>query len=159
MIRVYIALGSNLAKPVDQVNCALEALAHMPRTKLVVCSAFYRSKPLGPQNQPDFLNAVVALDTELPPEELLDCTQAIEQNQGRVRKLERWGPRTLDLDMLLYGDRVINTERLTVPHYDMKNREFMLYPLAEIAPELVFPDGESLQTVLTRVPLNGLERW
>ncbi|MRT03880.1 2-amino-4-hydroxy-6-hydroxymethyldihydropteridine diphosphokinase [Ewingella americana] len=159
MIRVYIALGSNLAKPVDQVNCALEALAHMPRTKLVVCSAFYRSKPLGPQNQPDFLNAVVALDTELPPEELLDCTQAIEQNQGRVRKLERWGPRTLDLDMLLYGDRVINTERLTVPHYDMKNREFMLYPLAEIAPEVVFPDGESLQTVLTRVPLNGLERW
>ncbi|KAA8725904.1 2-amino-4-hydroxy-6-hydroxymethyldihydropteridine diphosphokinase [Ewingella americana] len=159
MIRVYIALGSNLAKPVDQVNCALEALAHMPRTKLVVCSAFYRSKPLGPQNQPDFLNAVVALDTELPPEELLDCTQAIEQNQGRVRKLERWGPRTLDLDMLLYGDRVINTERLTVPHYDMKNREFMLYPLAEIAPELVFPDGESLQTVLTHVPLNGLERW
>jgi len=159
MIRVYIALGSNLAKPVDQVNCALEALAHMPRTKLVVCSAFYRSKPLGPQNQPDFLNAVVALDTELPPEELLDCTQAIEQNQGRVRKLERWGPRTLDLDMLLYGDRVINTERLTVPHYDMKNREFMLYPLAEIAPELVFHDGESLQTVLTHVPLNGLERW
>ena len=159
MIRVYIALGSNLAKPVDQVNCALEALAHMPRTKLVVCSAFYRSKPLGPQNQPDFLNAVVALDTELPPEELLDCTQAIEQNQGRVRKLERWGPRTLDLDLLLYGDRVINTERLTVPHYDMKNREFMLYPLAEIAPEVVFPDGESLQTVLTRVPLNGLERW
>ncbi len=159
MIRVYIALGSNLAKPVDQVNCALEALAHMPRTQLVVCSAFYRSKPLGPQNQPDFLNAVVALDTELPPEELLDCTQAIEQNQGRVRKLERWGPRTLDLDLLLYGDRVINTERLTVPHYDMKNREFMLYPLAEIAPEVVFPDGESLQTVLTRVPLNGLERW
>lgn len=159
MIRVYIALGSNLAKPVDQVNCALEALAHIPRTKLVVCSAFYRSKPLGPQNQPDFLNAVVALDTDLPPEELLDCTQAIEQNQGRVRKLERWGPRTLDLDMLLYGDRVINTERLTVPHYDMKNREFMLYPLAEIAPEVVFPDGESLQTVLTRVPLNGLERW
>jgi len=159
MIRVYIALGSNLAKPVDQVNCALEALAHLPRTKLVVCSAFYRSTPLGPQNQPDFLNAVVALDTELPPEELLDCTQAIEQNQGRVRKLERWGPRTLDLDMLLYGDRLIHTERLTVPHYDMKNREFMLYPRADIAPELVFPDGESLQTVLTRVPLNGLERW
>jgi len=159
MIRVYIALGSNLAKPVDQVNCALEALAHMPRTKLVVCSAFYRSKPLGPQNQPDFLNAVVALDTELPPEELLDCTQAIEQNQGRVRKLERWGPRTLDLDMLLYGDRVINTERLTVPHYDMKNREFMLYPLADLAPDLVFPDGETLQSVLARVPLNGLMKW
>ncbi|GAB2944546.1 2-amino-4-hydroxy-6-hydroxymethyldihydropteridine diphosphokinase [Hafnia psychrotolerans] len=159
MIRVYIALGSNLAKPVDQVNCALEALAHMPRTKLVVCSSFYRSKPLGPQNQPDFLNAVVVLDTHLPAEELLDATQAIEQNQGRVRKAERWGPRTLDLDLLLYGNQVINTERLIVPHYDMKNREFMLYPLAEIAPALIFPDGESLQEVLTRVPLNGLVRW
>ncbi|TPG62146.1 2-amino-4-hydroxy-6-hydroxymethyldihydropteridine diphosphokinase [Ewingella americana] len=159
MIRVYIALGSNLAKPVDQVNCALEALAHMPRTTLVVCSSFYRSKPLGPQNQPDFLNAVVALDTQLPAEQLLDCTQAIEQNQGRVRKAERWGPRTLDLDMLLYGDQVINTERLIVPHYDMKNREFMLYPLAEIAPALVFPDGEPLQELLNRIPRNGLERW
>lgn len=159
MIRVYIALGSNLAQPVDQVNCALEALAHMPRTKLVVCSSFYRSKPLGPQNQPDFLNAVVALDTQLPAEELLDCTQAIELNQGRVRKAERWGPRTLDLDLLFYGDSTISTDRLVVPHYDMKNREFMLYPLAEIAPELVFPDGEALQTVLTRVPRNGLERW
>src|SRR5471032_189864 len=159
MIRVYIALGSNLAKPVDQVNCALEALAHMPRTRLVVCSPFYRSKPLGPKNQPDFLNAVVALDTQLPAEELLDATQAIEQNQGRVRKAERWGPRTLDLDMLLYGNQVIATERLTVPHYDMKNREFMLYPLADIAAELVFPDGESLQKILTSVPRNGLERW
>ncbi|MDR3433655.1 MAG: 2-amino-4-hydroxy-6-hydroxymethyldihydropteridine diphosphokinase [Rouxiella aceris] len=159
MIRVYIALGSNLAKPVDQVNCALEALAHLPRTRLVQTSSFYRSKPLGPQNQPDYLNAVVALDTQLPADELLDCTQAIEQNQGRVRKAERWGPRTLDLDMLLYGNSVIASDRLIVPHYDMKNREFMLYPLAEIAPALVFPDGESLQQLLQRVPLNGLTRW
>lgn len=159
MIRVYIALGSNLAKPVDQVNCALEALAHLPRTRLVQTSSFYRSKPLGPQNQPDYLNAVVALDTQLPADELLDCTQAIEQNQGRVRKAERWGPRTLDLDMLLYGNSVIASDRLIVHHYDMKNREFMLYPLAEIAPALVFPDGESLQQLLQRVPLNGLTRW
>ncbi|MBU9843138.1 MULTISPECIES: 2-amino-4-hydroxy-6-hydroxymethyldihydropteridine diphosphokinase [Rahnella] len=159
MIRVYLALGSNLARPLDQVNCALEALAHLPRTRFVAASPFYRSKPLGPQDQPDYLNAVVALDTLLPPEELLDCTQGIEQNQGRVRKAERWGPRTLDLDMLIYGDQVINTERLTVPHYDMKNREFMLYPLADLAPELVFPDGETLQTLLARVPLNGLTQW
>lgn len=159
MIRVYIALGSNLAKPVDQVNCALEALAHLPRTRLVQTSPFYRSKPLGPQNQPDFLNAVVALDTQLPAHELLDGTQGIELNQGRVRKAERWGPRTLDLDMLLYGNDVIRTDRLIVPHYDMKNREFMLYPLADIAPDLVFPDGESLKDLLTRVPTNGLTRW
>ncbi|KAB7898340.1 2-amino-4-hydroxy-6-hydroxymethyldihydropteridine diphosphokinase [Rouxiella sp. S1S-2] len=159
MIRVYIALGSNLAKPVDQVNCALEALAHLPRTRLVQTSSFYRSKPLGPQNQPDFLNAVVALDTHLPAHELLDGTQSIEQNQGRVRKAERWGPRTLDLDMLLYGNEIITSERLTVPHYDIKNREFMLYPLAEIAPDIVFPDGETLLELLKRVPLNGLTRW
>lgn len=159
MIRVYIALGSNLAQPLDQVKCALEALAHLPRTTFIGCSSFYRSKPLGPQNQPDYLNAVVALDTALPADQLLDCTQAIEQNQGRVRKAERWGPRTLDLDILLYGDEVIDNERLTVPHYDMKNREFMLYPLAEIAAELRFPDGELLQDILSRVPLNGLTRW
>jgi 2-amino-4-hydroxy-6-hydroxymethyldihydropteridine diphosphokinase len=159
MIRVYIALGSNLAQPLQQVNTALEALAHIPRTQLILCSSFYRTKPLGPQNQPDFLNAVVALDTLLPAEQLLDETQAIERNQGRVRKDQRWGPRTLDLDIMLYGDRVINTDRLTVPHYGLKEREFMLYPLAEIAPELVFPDGESLSYCLKQVPSNGMELW
>ena len=128
MIRVYIALGSNLAHPLQQVKAALEALEHLPRTRLILCSSFYRTKPLGPQNQPDFLNAVVALDTLLPAEQLLDHTQAIERNQGRVRKDERWGPRSLDLDIMLYGDQVIHTDRLTVPHYGLKEREFMLYP-------------------------------
>lgn len=93
---------------------------------------------MGPQDQPDYLNAAVALDTALAPEALLDHTQRIELQQGRVRKAERWGPRTLDLDIMLFGDEVINTERLTVPHYDMKNRGFMLWPLFEIAPELIF---------------------
>ena len=159
MIRVYIALGSNLAQPLQQVNTALEALEHIPRTRLIACSPLYRTKPLGPQNQPDYLNAVVALDTQLPPEQLLDHTQAIERNQGRVRKDERWGPRTLDLDMMLYGDLVIDTERLTVPHYGLKQREFMLYPLADIAPDLVFPDGETLAECLQRVPKNGMTLW
>ncbi|MFI8417893.1 2-amino-4-hydroxy-6-hydroxymethyldihydropteridine diphosphokinase [Serratia sp. NPDC078593] len=157
--RVYIALGSNLEQPLQQVNTALEALEHVPRTKLVVCSSFYRTKPLGPQNQPDFLNAVVAVDTLLPAEQLLDHTQAIERNQGRVRKDERWGPRTLDLDMLMYGDQVIDTDRLTVPHYGLKEREFMLYPLAEIAPDLILPDGEPLADCLKRVPMNGMTLW
>lgn len=159
MIRVYIALGSNLAQPLQQVNTALEALEHIPRTRLIACSPLYRTKPLGPQNQPDYLNAVVALDTRLPPEQLLDHTQAIERNQGRVRKDERWGPRTLDLDMMLYGDLVIDTDRLTVPHYGLKQREFMLYPLADIAPDLVFPDGETLAECLQRVPKNGMTLW
>lgn len=159
MIRVYIALGSNLAQPLQQVKTALEALEHIPRSQLILCSSFYRTKPLGPQNQPDFLNAVVALDTFLSAEQLLDETQAIERNQGRVRKDQRWGPRTLDLDIMLYGDRVIATDRLTVPHYGLKEREFMLYPLAEIAPDLVFPDGETLAACLKRVPNNGMVLW
>lgn len=159
MIRVYYALGSNLAEPLSQVNAALAALAALPQTSLVACSSFYRSRPMGPQDQPDYLNAAVALDTRLPPETLLDQTQAIELQQGRERKAERWGPRTLDLDMMLYGDRIISSPRLTVPHYGLKVREFMLYPLAEIAPDLLLPQGESLQQQLAQIDRNGLEPW
>ncbi|PVZ83344.1 2-amino-4-hydroxy-6-hydroxymethyldihydropteridine diphosphokinase [Serratia sp. S1B] len=159
MVRVYIALGSNLAHPIEQINNALAALDNLPQTERILCSPLYRTKPLGPQNQPDFLNAVVALDTQLFAEQLLDHTQAIERDQGRVRKDERWGPRTLDLDIMLYGDQVINTERLTVPHYGLKQREFMLYPLADIAPNLVLPDGESLADCLKRIPKNGMTLW
>lgn len=159
MTRVYIALGSNLANPLHQVQSALNALAELPQTTLIATSSLYRTPPLGPQDQPDYLNAVVALDTDLSAENLLDHTQKIEQEHGRVRKDERWGPRTLDLDILLFGDEIINTERLTVPHYDMKNRQFMLYPLAEIAPELRFPSGESLQTVIAQLSAEPLTRW
>lgn len=159
MNRVYIALGSNLAQPLQQVSAALEALRNLPQSHLRQCSPLYRTKPLGPQNQPDFLNAVVALDTLLAPEHLLDHTQNIERNQGRVRKDQRWGPRTLDLDILLYGNSVINSERLTVPHYGLKEREFMLYPLADLAPELVFPDGTALADCLKLIPKNGLMPW
>lgn len=159
MTRVYIALGSNLANPLHQVQSALNALAELPQTTLIATSSLYRTPPLGPQDQPDYLNAVVALDTDLSAENLLDHTQKIELEHGRVRKDERWGPRTLDLDILLFGDEIINTERLTVPHYDMKNRQFMLYPLAEIAPELHFPTGESLQSVMTQLGAEPLTRW
>lgn len=159
MTRVYIALGSNLANPLHQVQSALNALAELPQTTLIATSSLYRTPPLGPQDQPDYLNAVVALDTDLSAENLLDHTQKIELEHGRVRKDERWGPRTLDLDILLFGDEIINTERLTVPHYDMKNRQFMLYPLAEIAPELRFPSGESLQSVIAQLGAEPLTRW
>ncbi|MBC8952824.1 2-amino-4-hydroxy-6-hydroxymethyldihydropteridine diphosphokinase [Xenorhabdus sp. PB62.4] len=159
MTRVYIAIGSNLADPLQQVDNALAALKNIPDTTFVVRSSSYRTKPMGPQDQPDYLNLAVALETQLPPETLLDHTQAIELAQGRVRKDERWGPRTLDLDIMLFGDHIINTERLTVPHYGLKQREFMLYPLAEIAPDLVFPDGETLAERLQKVPENGLMLW
>lgn len=127
MTLVYIALGSNLASPLEQVQAAIRALGEIPHSRVVAVSSFYRTPPLGPQDQPDYLNAAVALETALPPETLLDHTQRIELQQGRVRKAERWGPRTLDLDIMLFGDAVINSERLTVPHYDMKNRGFMLW--------------------------------
>lgn len=101
----------------------------------------------------------MALETSLAPEELLNHTQRIELQQGRVRKAERWGPRTLDLDIMLFGNEVINTERLTVPHYDMKNRGFMLWPLFEIAPGLVFPDGETLRQILHTRAFDKLNKW
>ncbi|MBV7406454.1 2-amino-4-hydroxy-6-hydroxymethyldihydropteridine diphosphokinase [Enterobacter sp. ENT03] len=150
MTLAYIAIGSNLASPLEQVNAAITALGEIPHSQIVARSAFYRTPPLGPQDQPDYLNAAVALDTTLDADILLDHTQRIELAQGRVRKAERWGPRTLDLDIMLFGDEVINTPRLTVPHYDMHNRGFMLWPLFEIAPEVLFPDGTPLACVLTQ---------
>ena len=152
MTVAYIAIGSNLASPLEQVNAALKALGDIPESHILTVSSFYRTPPLGPQDQPDYLNAAVALETSLAPEELLNHTQ-------RVRKAERWGPRTLDLDIMLFGNEVINTERLTVPHYDMKNRGFMLWPLFEIAPELVFPDGEMLREVLHTRAFDKLNKW
>ena len=159
MTLVYIAIGSNLASPLEQVNAAIRALADIPDSRVASVSSLYRTPPLGPQDQPDYLNAAVALETSLAPEALLDHTQRIELQQGRERKAERWGPRTLDLDIMLFGDAVINTERLTVPHYDMKNRGFMLWPLFEIAPELVFPDGDSLQKILIESDASRPELW
>lgn len=159
MTIAYIALGSNLASPLEQVNAALKAIADIPDSRIVAVSSFYRTPPLGPQDQPDYLNAAVALDTALAPEELLNHTQRIELQQGRVRKAERWGPRTLDLDIMLFGDEVINTDRLTVPHYDMKNRGFMLWPLFEIAPDLIFPDGISLHQHLTHLGAAKPAHW
>ncbi|XXD11202.1 2-amino-4-hydroxy-6-hydroxymethyldihydropteridine diphosphokinase [Klebsiella sp. R445] len=159
MTRVYIAIGSNLASPLEQVNAAVAALAAIPDSRVIATSSFYRTPPLGPQDQPDYLNAAVALETELQAEALLDHTQRIELQQGRERKAERWGPRTLDLDIMLFGDAVINTERLTVPHYDMKNRGFMLWPLFEIAPMLRFPDGTALRQVLENLAADKPAIW
>lgn len=159
MTITYIALGSNLASPLEQVNAALKAIADIPDSRIVAVSSFYRTPPLGPQDQPDYLNAAVALDTALAPEELLNYTQRIERQQGRERKAERWGPRTLDIDIMLFGDKIINTERLTVPHYDMKNRGFMLWPLFEVAPELIFPDGLTLRQQLTLLAVEKPVSW
>ena len=159
MTVAYIAIGSNLASPLEQVNAAVQALGEIPQSRIVALSSFYRTPPLGPQDQPDYLNAAVVLETTLDAETLLDNTQRIELQQGRVRKAERWGPRTLDLDIMLFGHEVINTERLTVPHYDMKNRGFMLWPLFEVAPDLIFPDGIPLRTILDNLNAERPARW
>ncbi|WP_380181941.1 2-amino-4-hydroxy-6-hydroxymethyldihydropteridine diphosphokinase [Kalamiella sp. sgz302252] len=158
-MRAYLALGSNLADPLHQVQSALDALAALPQTSLRAVSSLYRTPPYGPPDQPDYLNAAVLLETDLAPEALLDQTQRIELEHGRVRKDERWGPRTLDLDIMLFGDLTLNTPRLIVPHYDMHNRAFMLAPLLEIAPELVFPDGTPLKTLLATLDSSAIRPW
>ena len=159
MTLAYIAIGSNLASPLEQVNAAVQALGEIPQSQIIAVSSFYRTPPLGPQDQPDYLNAAVVLDTALDAETLLGNTQRIELQQGRVRKAERWGPRTLDLDLMLFGNEIINTERLTVPHYDMKNRGFMLWPLFEVAPDLTFPDGIPLRDILDKLHAEKPARW
>jgi 2-amino-4-hydroxy-6-hydroxymethyldihydropteridine diphosphokinase len=155
--RIYIGMGSNLAAPEQQLRNAIEALAQLPGTTVAGVSAFYQSDSLLP-GQPRYTNAVAALDSCLAPLELLDALQAIENDQGRER-LERWGPRTLDLDILLFGDRLIDEPRLQVPHYQMHLRAFVLYPLAELAPAtLQLPDGRRLSDLLAACPFVGLER-
>lgn len=159
MSTAFIALGSNLANPLNQVNQAIKSLRELPETNVITYSPFYRTKPLGPQNQPDYLNTVIQLETTLYPVDLLDYLQRIEQQQGRERKAHRWGPRTLDLDILLYDDLAIQNQRLTIPHYDMKNREFMIYPLFDIAPNLVMPDGTKISELIKILPRNGMAIW
>ncbi|WP_434728885.1 2-amino-4-hydroxy-6-hydroxymethyldihydropteridine diphosphokinase [Pseudomonas soli] len=155
--RAYIGLGSNLDEPTEQLRSALQALDLIAETRLAAASALYTSDSLLP-GQPRYTNAVAAIDTALAPLDLLDALQAIENGQGRVRK-ERWGPRTLDLDMLLFGDQVIDVPRLKVPHYHMHARPFVLYPLAELVPESFhLADGRPLAQLLEDCPFVGLER-
>lgn len=154
-MRAYIGLGSNLANPRQQVTQALLALAAIPQTQLLANSPLYRSAPIGPGVQPDYVNAVALLETALNPLALLDALQAIEQDHQRVR-IEHWGPRTLDLDILLLDQLQIDSERLKVPHPYLRQRNFVLYPLADISPELHLPDGTSLQQLMAQCPRAGL---
>ncbi|MBD8600865.1 MULTISPECIES: 2-amino-4-hydroxy-6-hydroxymethyldihydropteridine diphosphokinase [unclassified Pseudomonas] len=154
--RVYVGLGSNLADPAEQLREAIKAMGLLPQSGLSGVSSFYVSDSLLP-GQPRYTNAVAALDTSLPPLALLDALQGIENDQGRER-LERWGPRTLDLDILLFGDRLIDEPRLKVPHYQMQARAFVLYPLAELAPGITLADGRALNDLLAQCPFEGLER-
>lgn len=153
---VYIGIGSNLENPGQQIQDAVDALKNILDTRLIAVSSLYASKPMGPQDQPDYMNAVAHIQTNLPPLTLLDTLQAIELGSGRVRKDERWGARVLDLDILLFADQVIDNERLTVPHYGMKVREFVIYPLSEINSSLSLPDGTSVKQLQSSIPKNDL---
>ncbi|HMM56933.1 MAG TPA: 2-amino-4-hydroxy-6-hydroxymethyldihydropteridine diphosphokinase [Rudaea sp.] len=158
MENVYIGLGSNLADPSAQVTAGSAALAELPATRLVACSRLYGSAPWGRSAQPEFVNAAAHLETALPPRELLDLLLAIERAAGRVRDGTRWGPRVLDLDILVYGDRVLNESGLHVPHPHLHERAFVLVPLAEIAPELDIPGHGNVSKLLASVDVSSCVR-
>lgn len=169
-VTAYIGLGSNLAgvlagevagsmaSPTAHVKRALETLSRLHATQLCTHSSLYCSKPLPTKadiRQADYINAVAAIETELVAEELLDALQAIEAEHHRLRE-EKWGPRTLDLDLLLFGNRQMDTPRLQIPHPGLPERAFVLYPLAEIAPELEIPGFGPLTQLLAACPRNDL---
>jgi 2-amino-4-hydroxy-6-hydroxymethyldihydropteridine diphosphokinase len=154
---VYIGLGGNVANPAQTLRSGRIALAGQAGIQEKACSSLYRSTPMGPADQPDYVNAVMWIETTLTPIQLLDVLQAIENSHGRIRQGERWGPRTLDLDILLYDDLTMNESRLTLPHPGVTEREFVLYPLAEIAPAgLCIPGKGLLSDWLQRCPRRGL---
>lgn len=150
MAKVWIGLGSNLDTPSQQVLDAFVELSKLPKTKLVQKSSLWRSKPLGPQNQPDFINAAAEILTQLKPLELLDELQAIEKMHQRKRE-RHWGPRTLDLDILLYDKQQLASERLTLPHPEMTKRAFVLLPLAELDENLNIANQGSVKLLIQQL--------
>lgn len=156
MSTAYIALGSNLENPARQLQEAVDTISHWEHSCVEAVSKVYSSTAVGPGNQPDYLNAVLRINTQLSPSALLKQLQIQESAQGRVRT-QRWGARTLDLDILLFDDLQISTEDLKIPHPAMKQRNFVLYPLADIAKsEMILPCGSDLGTLLKQSTLDDL---
>ena len=153
----YIALGSNLHEPERQVRAGVEELAMMRDTRLAAVSSLYRTAPVGYLEQPDFINAVALIETGLTPRELLDELLAIERKAARVRGVKN-GPRTLDLDIALYGDAAYADDSLAIPHPRMHERAFVLVPLAEIAPDAVVPGRGAVRELAERVDASGIAR-
>ena len=159
MPTAFLALGSNLADRRRLLADALAALARHPQNRLTAVSPVYETRAVrlpGQDEQPDYLNLVVQLETSLPPHALLDLCLATEHDLGRIRR-ERWGPRTVDLDVLLHGETILDDERLTLPHPRMKERAFVLVPLADLAPDLLL-DGEPVRARLARLGTDGVRR-
>ncbi len=159
MADVYIGLGSNLEDhgdpPQTQLDRAIESISQHPDIHLKAVSPRYQTKAIGPGNQPDYINAVARINTALSPLDLLDCLQQIEHQQGRVRTI-RWGARTLDLDILLYNDLIIDSERLIVPHPRMHERAFVLAPLCDLNANILLPGGENIVALLAKCSDQGI---
>lgn len=155
MTLAYVGLGSNLAEPRKQIESAIQALSNVRLTRVAAQSRLYATEPWGRRDQPPFVNAVVGLDTQLSARDLLDALLAIERRAGRDRNGERWGPRTLDLDILVYGDARIDEPALHVPHPRLHERAFALVPLAELAPILYIPGAGRVIDLLTRIDASG----
>lgn len=156
--RVFVGLGSNLADPILQIKTAFEAVARIRTTRMVNRSALYLNPPLGPDDQPHYVNAVAELESALDPRALLRALHRIERAQGRMRGEVRWQARSLDLDLLLYGEREICSEELTLPHPQMHWRAFVLHPLAEIAPDVVVPGRGVVSALAAGVSADSLRR-
>jgi 2-amino-4-hydroxy-6-hydroxymethyldihydropteridine diphosphokinase len=157
-ISAYIGLGSNLESPIDQIKLARMAINALFSVQELSFSRLYASEPMGPQDQPDYINAVMRVATTLPAIDLLHALQQIELAQGRVRNGQRWGARTLDLDLLLYSNQQIESEELCVPHRGIAERAFVLYPLSDCDPELEIPGHGRLSDLLMQCPFVGLRR-
>jgi 2-amino-4-hydroxy-6-hydroxymethyldihydropteridine diphosphokinase len=155
MPAAYVGVGSNLADPRTQVERALQRLARMPESRLLRSSHLYRSAPWGVVDQPEFVNAAAAIETGLSPQALMQALLAIERDAGRDRGGERWGPRILDLDLLLYGALTLAEPGLQLPHPHLHERAFVLLPLAEIAPHLEVPGRGPISTLLARIDTAG----
>jgi len=153
----YIGLGSNLKGPKEQIEKALRVLSEAKESTLLSVSSFYQSKPLLDMPGPNYLNVVCKIETDLSALDLLNYCQEIEDNQHRMREV-KWGSRTIDLDILLYGDHVLSTKRLTIPHPEMINRAFVLLPLFEIEPGLKLPLLGPLKSLLERIVLSDVEK-
>ena len=157
MAEAFVGVGANLENPLQQVRQAISELDAIEHTSVLVSSSLYRSAPVGYADQPDFINAVAKLQTGLSPRELLDALHAIENRHGRRRSV-RNAPRTLDLDLLLYGTLVVDEEGLTLPHPRMHERAFVLLPLAEVAPQVFLPGHAPVSQLLAHINLRGVEK-
>ncbi len=153
----YVGLGSNLAQPKSQVQSGLQALAEHPQIRLIAASHWYRSTAVGPGSQPEYVNGAAKLSTQLKADTLLNVLHAVEHTHGRARE-QHWAPRTLDLDLLWYDGQTVSTSSLTLPHPRISERNFVLFPLNDIAPELALADGRSVKEAASTIDDTGIWR-